>query len=66
MDGYMDGWMEVKAVLRIAYSYQKCKNGKQELSKQSSYFSKAGNRAAANLLKKIRIFQSNGQIYTFL
>jgi hypothetical protein len=23
MDGWMDGWMEVKAVLRIAYSNQK-------------------------------------------
>jgi hypothetical protein len=26
MDGWMDGWLGVKAVLRIAYSNQKCKN----------------------------------------
>ena len=27
MGGWMDGWVDVKAGLRIAYSNQKCKNG---------------------------------------
>jgi hypothetical protein len=37
MDGWVDGWMEVKAVLRIAYSNQKQKNLYQPLYKIFSY-----------------------------
>jgi hypothetical protein len=31
MDGWMDGWMEVKAVLRIAYSNQKVNRIEREI-----------------------------------